>query len=149
MAAQGLRVRIRRWCLGVLLLTLLTFLGNASAGPEASPSSAPVAPNASQVTAEVLKYSIWNAKLLGVEQPITLYSLVLDVLTSDPVRPGLLNLVRPGDRIEAFSKEELSPELFGRLIEAIVHLTGDERGQRFWISGIKVLESESKQESEG
>jgi hypothetical protein len=98
-----------------------------------------VAPNASSITADVVKYSIWNAKLLGFEQPTTLYSLVLEVLTSEPVSPQLLNLVRSGDVIEAFSREALAAELFGKKITATVRLVGDERGQRFWISGIRTV----------
>lgn len=137
-----------RWSGLTLLLGLLVLYsgngGGLSEPPTPPPSSAPVAPNASLITAKVLKYSIWNGGLLELPQETTLYSLVLEVLTSEQISPELLNLVRPGDRIEAFSREALTPELFGKKIEATVRLVGDERGQRFWIGGINIIETETE-----
>ncbi len=137
-----------RWSSLSVLLILLGLYGGQGSGlsltsplpPPQPPSQAPVGPNASAITAHVLKYSIWNAKLLGSEEETTLYSLVLEVLTSEPVSPEGLNLVKAGDVIEAFSKEMLAPELFGKKIKATVRLVGDERGQRFWISAVDILE---------
>ncbi len=129
-----------RW--GVLALLFVLLLWNLSGigqPPPPPPSPAPVAPNASLVTANVVKYSIWNTQLLGFEQPTTLFSLVLEVLASEQISPQLLNLVREGDVIEAFSRESLDPELFGKKVMGTMRLVGDERGQRFWISGIEVL----------
>lgn len=98
----------------------------------------PVVPNASLVTAEVLKYSILNSKLLNIDPEQTLYSLTLEVLASKQVDQTTPNLVKVGDIIETFSKEELSPTLFGQTIKAIVRLAGDEWGQRYWIREISV-----------
>jgi hypothetical protein len=93
------------------------------------------------VTAHVLKYSIWNGRLLSAQPESTLYSLVLEVLTSEPVSTDLPNLIKAGEIIEAFANEVLSPELFGKRIKAVVRLMGDERGQRFWIRDISIVES--------
>jgi len=66
---------------------------------------------------------------------------VLEVLTSEPVSPELLNLIKAGEIIEAFSHEVLSPELFGKKIKGTVRLVGDEHGQRFWIRDVSIVAS--------
>lgn len=127
--------------LGVIALLIALVLGNlAGIGQPPPPPSAPVAPNASLITAKVLKYSIWNGQLLGRPADETFYSLVLKVHTSQPVAPDLLNLVQPDETLEAFSKTPLSPDLFGERIEATVRLAGDERGQRFWIHDVRIVQ---------
>ncbi|MCI2429053.1 hypothetical protein LM604_00145 [Candidatus Acetothermia bacterium] len=129
-----------RWLsVGVLVALLSTGIDNGIGQPP--PPPAPIVPNASLVTAHVLKYSIWNGRLLSAQPESTLYSLVLEVLTSEPVSTDLPNLIKAGEIIEAFANEVLSPELFGKRIKAVVRLMGDERGQRFWIRDISIVES--------
>jgi hypothetical protein len=122
-----------------LVLTLQ--MGNAEQQP---PPPAPVPPNASLVTATVLKYSIWNSKLLQNTMPpiqagLTLYSLIVEVHTSKPVSERLENFAKPGDVLETFSLEMLAPELFGKKVEAKLELRGDTQGVRWWVSQIRVL----------
>lgn len=128
-----------RWIsLGVLVVLLGTDVHNSIGQP---PPSAPVVPNASLVTAHVLKYSIWNGRLLSAQPESTFYSLVLEVLTSEPVSAELPNFIGAGEIIEAFSNEVLSPGLFGKKIQGTVRLVGDEHGQRFWIRDVSIVES--------
>ena len=129
----------------LLLVTVLWPLegenGRVQAEPAASRWQGPIRPNASLLTARVLKYSVWDPVLLNFTGPGAFYSLVLDVCRSESVGEEA-NLVAPGDRIEVFSKELLAPELLGKTIRARVRAQGDERGQRFWVRDIRVLESD-------
>jgi hypothetical protein len=99
---------------------------------------APLIPNASRIRARVVKYSIWDATLVSPQSHQTLYSLVLDVCGSEKVE-NEVSLVKPGERIEAFSRDALSADLFGRTIRSVVRARGDERGQRFWLRDIQLL----------
>lgn len=96
-----------------------------------------VIPNASLVTGRVMKFSIWDPALLSPKSSGTFYSLVLDVCASQKLGEAA-SLVKPGDRIEVFSRGPLSPDLFGQTIQGTVRVRGDEHGQRFWIRGIEV-----------
>lgn len=102
------------------------------------PFQAPLIPNASRIRARVVKYSIWDATLVSPQNHQTLYSLVLDTCASDKVG-NEVSLVKPGERIEAFSRDALSADLFGRTIQAVVRARGDERGQRFWLRDVRLL----------
>ncbi len=120
----------------MLLCLALSVLGSTvEAQPASPPSAGPVLPNATLITAKVLKHSIWNTILLHSAQPDVLYSLVLEIRVSEGVG-DMANLVSVGDRVEAFSKEALSPDLFGKTVRATIRLRGDEWGQRFWIQKI-------------
>jgi hypothetical protein len=110
----------------------------------APPPPGPVPPNASRVTATVLKYSIWPpASLQNLMPPVpsdqTLYSLLLEIHASDPEHADLESMARPGAAIEAFSSEVLPSDLMGKKIHATVKLTGDTRGVRWWISNVRVV----------
>ena len=106
------------------------------------PPPAPVRPNASRITGNVLKYSVWPpGSLKGKKPPVppdqTLYSFRLEILTSDRVSPELGHHAwPPGIVIETFSTEALSPDLVGKKIEAILMITGDTDGMRWFISNI-------------
>lgn len=110
----------------------------------APPSPAPVPPNASRITATVRKYSV---RAFGgsphtippVPSDRTLYSLLVEIQTSEPANPAQDSLARPGLVIETFSGEVLGPDLIGKQIEALLKLTGDTRGVHWWISNVHVL----------
>ena len=118
----------------VVLIHPLAMSGNAH-----GQLGTPIVPNASLVTAEVLRYSILSSSLLDIEPEQTLYSLTLAVLVSEQVDARTISVVKVGDVLEVFSKEELCPNLFKRTIRGTVRLVADEWGQRYWIQEIHVL----------
>jgi hypothetical protein len=42
--------------------------------------------------------------------------------------------------ISFLTKEKLSPELFGKKIQAKARYSGDERGGRYWIRNVEIAE---------
>jgi hypothetical protein len=103
--------------------------------------NAPVAPNDSIITARVLEYSILNSTLEGIKPEQILYSLRVLVISSQSV-DGKANFTQPevNQVIKVYSKEMLSPVLFGKIIEANVSFSGDEKGGKYWITSIKMIE---------
>ena len=94
--------------------------------------------------AEVLKRSIWAPGTLANTVPPVppdqvLYSLSLSIISSAAQTSAARNLAWPGSTVEAFSCAPLASDLTGGKIEAILTLTGDTRGTRWWISGIRTL----------
>ncbi len=55
---------------------------------------------------------------------------------------GRLNssLPKVNQVIKVYSKEILSPVLFGKIVEANVSFSGDEEGGKYWITDIKMIE---------
>lgn len=110
----------------------------------APPPPSPVLPNASRIIATVLKYSVWLPGSLQHTMPRlppdqTLYSLRVEIQTSEPENKELDSLARSGIVIEAFSSDVLASDLVGKKIKATLKLTGDTRGVRWWISNVRVL----------
>ena len=108
------------------------------------PPPAPVPPNASCITATVRKQSVWPpGSLQNTTPPVppnrTLYSLTLEIHTSDPENAGLDSLARPGGVIETFSSDVLASDVVGKKIKATLKLTGDTRGVRWQIANVHVL----------
>jgi len=99
----------------------------------------PVAPNDSIITAKVLEYSILNSTLEEIEPEQILYSLRVLVVSSEDVN-GKVNFTQSkiGQVIKVYSKKMLSAILFGKVIEANVSFSGDERGGKYWIRNIKL-----------
>jgi hypothetical protein len=94
--------------------------------------------------ADVLKHSVWAAGSLPTPLPPVppdkvLHSLTVSIVSSAEQAPERRNLAQPGTTVEAFSCAPLAPNLVGRKIEGILMLTGDTRGTRWWVSGIRVL----------
>jgi hypothetical protein len=137
------RLQVRWWGIGVLLSGII-WAGNISSDGQQPPSPAPVSPNASLVTATVLKYSIWDAKLFKDKRPTVLpgqvlYSLIIEIESSAAVSAQLQHLAQVGATYEGFSVDPLGVDLFGKRIQAILKLTGDTRGVRWALSDILVL----------
>jgi hypothetical protein len=118
----------------VLVGSLLGFLLLVNIG-----LGVPVAPNDSIVTGVVLEYAILNSKLESIEPEQVLHTLRIEVLSSEDV-PGMANFTRRvvGEVIKVYSKEWLSPYLFGKMIKANVQFVGDEWGGRYWIRNISI-----------
>ncbi len=110
----------------------------------APPPPGLVPPNGSRVVGDVLKRSIWAPGTLRntlppVHPDQVLYSLTVSILSSAEQISGGRNLSWPGSTVEAFSCAPLASDLTGKKIEAILTLTGDTRGTRWWISNIRAL----------
>ncbi len=108
------------------------------------PPPGPVPPNASRISATGRSHSVWPPGSLRSTMPPgppdqTLYSLELEILTSDPASSKLDSLTLAGIVIEAFSSDVLASNLVGKMIQATVKLTGDTRGVRWRISDVRVL----------
>jgi len=107
------------------------------------PAVADIPPNASQITARVVKRSVWPPGSLANTLPAvrpdrTMYSLTIDIETSAPAIPSVSTLAQVGSVIEAFSSDELTEGLVGKQIRATVRLTGSTQGTRWAISEIHV-----------
>ncbi len=118
--------------------------GRQTLSQMAPPPPAPVPPNASRVTATVRKYAVLPPGSLKKTLPLvspdqTLYSLTVEIHTSQPENSGLESFARPGTIIEAFSTDEFASDLVGKKIEATLSLTGDTRGVRWQISKVRTL----------
>lgn len=117
--------------------------------PATPPPAAPVPPNASRIIATVRNSMIWPpGSRPDVTPPTlsdetladrTLYSATVEILAADPTQPGLESMAQPGVVVEAFSLEELVPDLVGKKIAAILQLTGDTHRVRWWISQVQVV----------
>jgi hypothetical protein len=109
---------------------------------QAPPPPSEVPANGSLVTATVLHFSTWPPGSLEGKLPIvfpdqTLDSLTVKIQTSQPANPLEKSLAVPGSTVEVFSRDRLSSDLVGKRIEAILQLTGDTRGVRWWISKVR------------
>ena len=118
--------------------------GGRQAPGGAPPPPGRVPPNGSRVVADVLKHSIWAPGTLAntvppVQPDQVLYSLSLSIVSSVAQTSAGRNLAWPGSTVEAFSCAPPALDLTGGRIEATLTLTGDTRGTRWWISGIRTL----------
>jgi hypothetical protein len=145
---------ILRWLVSSLVVAIALLPGcatlfdasatAATVSNTAPPPPAPVPENASVVTGTVRKYTVWPPGLLKNTLPIvppdqTLYSLMLEIHTSNPESSQLESLARPGMVVEVFSSEPLGSELVGKKIEATLKMRGDTRGVRWMISNIRAV----------
>jgi len=101
----------------------------------------PVAPNDSIITAKVLEYSTLISTLEGIEPKQTFYSLRVLVMSSKSIK-GKANFTQSkvNQVIKVYSKDMLSPILFGKVIEANISFSRDERGGKYWVRSVKVRE---------
>lgn len=131
--------------LGLTSIIGLLLLGGLGAG-----AGVPAPPNDSLVTGVVLGYAILNSRVLDIQPEQVLHALWLEVQQAQDV-PGLPNFVQRhiGEILQVLTKEPLSPYLFGRTVQGHVQLVGDERGRRFWINDVQVLEQAVQTGSQG
>ncbi len=102
--------------------------------------SAPVIPNESVVNGTVVEYSIVSSHLIGIKPEQIIYNLTINIESAKSVndRPNFLNN-KEGQNIQFYSREKLSPELFGKKIKAVATYTGDEKGGLYWIKYIETI----------
>jgi hypothetical protein len=100
-----------------------------------------VVPNSALMTGVISEYGIVSSRLLGMEPDQTLYKLTICLESSEDI-VGMPNLLKgkEGEDITLYTKEKLSPDIFGKKIRAEVTYRGDERGGRWWLRSIKTLE---------
>jgi len=105
------------------------------------PSRVSAAPNMSIVTGRVLGYCITSSMLLKVKPAVTMYGLKLLIESSEGVGgKGSFTKNRIGEVIQVYTRESLDKTLFGKNIKGRVTYAGDERGGRFSIEDIEILE---------
>ena len=142
---MNLDIPLARWIQRVVLLwsLVLGFQFEGHLVAQAPPPPTQVPPNASLITANVLRYSVWPPGSLKGKSPIippdqTLYSLTVEIQTAEPANPIKESLAVPTPILEVFSTEKLSLDLVGKRIKAIARLTGDTNGVRWLISNVSV-----------
>jgi hypothetical protein len=119
----------------VLLVTLLILFLTEENG-----ISVPVIPNESVVNGTVSEYSIVSSQRVGIKPEQIIYRLTVTVDFTQSVN-GMPNLLdkKIGQDIQFYSREKLSPELFGEKVKALVIYRGDEKGGLFWIRNIEII----------
>lgn len=122
----------------VIIVSLATLLFLVSVEKESI--SVPVIPNESIVNGVVSEYSIVSSRLIGIKPEQTIYRLTINIDSSEGIsdKPNLLNN-KNGQDVQFYSKEKLSPEIFGKKIKALVRYTGDETGGIFRIKNIEII----------
>ena len=100
-----------------------------------------VIPNGALITGVTLEYGIVSSRLLGIQPDQTIYKVTIRLESSEDI-DGLPNLLRgkEGEDITFYTKERLSPDIFGKKVRAEVSYRGDERGGRWWVRSIKIIE---------
>ncbi len=110
------------------------------------PSSAqmqnpPEAPNDSIITARVLEYTILNSSLEGIKPEQILYSLRVLLISCQSVKKKAnFSQLKIDQVIKVYSKKMLSPVLFGKTIELNLSFSEDERGGKYWIRNIRMIQ---------
>jgi len=100
-----------------------------------------VIPNGALITGVTLEYGIVSSRLLGIQPDQTIYKVTIHLESSEDI-DGMPNLLRGKERedITFYTKERLSPDIFGKKVRAEVSYRGDERGGRWWVRSIKIIE---------
>jgi len=106
-----------------------------------SAGAVPAVPNSGILTGKVMEFSITSSVLSGIKPEQVLYRFVISADEIEDVE-GSPNFLqgREGKFVTLYSKEKLSPELFGKKVKAEVEFRGDERGGLFWIRRIEAAE---------
>lgn len=116
---------------GMLLLTFLKGVG----------ISVPVIPNESIIEGFVSEYTILSSRLIGIQPEQVLYRVTVRIDSTEDLenRPNFIK-GKEGRDVQFYTKEMVSPEVFGKRIKAKVEYRGDERSGMFWIREILVKE---------
>ncbi len=122
----------------MIIVSLATLLFLVSVEKESI--SVPVIPNESIVNGVVSEYSIVSSRLIGIKPEQIICRLTINIEASEGIndKPNLLNN-KNGQDMQFYSKEKLSPEIFGKKIKALARYTGDEKGGIFWIKNIEII----------
>jgi hypothetical protein len=102
--------------------------------------SFPVIPNESVVNGTVSEYSIVSSHMIGIKPEQVIYRLTITIDFTENIngKPNFLDN-KIGQDIKFYSKEKLTPELFGKKVKGLVIFRGDEKGGLFWIRNIEII----------
>ncbi len=122
----------------VFLISLIFFF--PIVGSCASLLSVPVVPNESVIEGVISEYAILSSRIINIRPDQVLYRLTIYIESSENIgnKPDFFS-GREGQDIRFYTKEKLSPEIFGKKIKAKVRYKGDERGGMFWIRNIEII----------
>jgi len=100
----------------------------------------PAGPNESVIEGTVQEYSIVSSNLLNIMPEQTLYRLTILIEAYENVDSEADFLSdKKGKTVQFYSKDEISPEIFGKRVLVKVRYAGDERGGLYWIKEISVI----------
>lgn len=124
---------------------VLAFGFFCSAASAAAQNAAParISDNASRVTARVLEQKVWPPGVLENVRPLVpsdqpYYSLVLEILASEPGAEGLSHLAQAGQTLEVFSTTAPPKDIAGRSVNAVITLTGATDGVRWVVQSLSL-----------
>lgn len=100
----------------------------------------PAAPNEFVIEGTVQEYSIVSSNLLNIMPEQTLYRLTILIESYIKVETEADFLSdKKGKTVQFYSKEKISPEIFGKWVWVKVRYAGDERGGLYWIKEISMI----------
>ena len=109
--------------------------------------SVPAAPNEFVIEGTVQEYSIVSSNLLNIEPEQTLYRLTILIESYIKVKTEADFLSdKKGKTVQFYSKEKISPEIFGKRVRGTIRYAGDERGGLYWIKEISIEPVKSNEE---
>lgn len=132
---SGYAPTLPHWNVLFLLLTCLFLTLDAK-----NSFSVPVAPNEYVIEGTVQEYSIVSSNMLNILPEQTLYRLTIFIESyiSVEMDTDLLS-DKKGKAVQFYSKEKISPEIFGNRVRGKVRYAGDERGGLYWIKEINII----------
>ena len=101
----------------------------------------PVAPNTAILEGTVKEYCAGSSDLWDIRPVQIIYkvTVVVEGIGKSGDSPSFLR-GKENQMLSFFTKENISPELLNKRIKAEVEFRGDEKGGRFWIRNIQILQ---------
>jgi hypothetical protein len=101
----------------------------------------PVIPNVALIKGMVLKSERMSSTQLGMQPEQTIYRLTVRIESSEDVgeMPNLLKGIQ-GKDIDFYTKKSLPSDIQKKRIKARVSFKGDERGGRWWLHEVEILD---------
>ena len=100
----------------------------------------PAVPNESVIEGTVQEFSIVSSNLLNIMPEQTLYRLTILIESYENADTDADYLSdKKGKTVQLYSKEKISPEIFGKRVWVKVRYAGDERGGLYWIKEISMI----------
>jgi len=100
----------------------------------------PAVPNESVIEGTVQEFSIVSSNLLNIMPEQTLYRLTILIESYENADTDADYLSdKKGKTVQLYSKDKISPEIFGKRVWVKVRYSGDERGGLYWIKEISVI----------